>query len=95
MVAIVIGLALGAFILGDMLNSGSKLMKPSQMKIAEIDGESVQYPDFQKKVDELSEVYKMNTQQTQIDEKTWEQIREQVWQSYLQENIIGKAAQKL
>ena len=67
MVAIVIGLALGAFILGDMLNSGSNLMKPSQMKIAEIDGESVQYPDFQKKVEELSEIYKMNTQQTQID----------------------------
>ena len=95
MIAIVIGLALGAFILGDMLNSGSKLMRPSQMKIAEIDGESVQYPDFQKKVEELSEVYKMQTQQTQIDENTWEQIREQVWQGYLQENIIGKATEKL
>ena len=95
MIAIVIGLALGAFILGDMLNSGSKLMRPSQMKIAEIDGESIQYPDFQKKVEELSEVYKMNTQKTQIDENTWEQIREQVWQGYLQENIIGKATEKL
>ncbi len=95
MVAIVIGLALGAFILGDMLNSGSKLMRPSQMKIAEIDGESVQYPDFQKKVEELSEIYKMNTQQNQIAENTWEQIREQVWQGYLQENIIGKATEKL
>ncbi len=95
MIAIVIGLALGAFILGDMLNSGSKLMRPSQMKIAEIDGESIQYPDFQKKVEELSEVYKMNTQQTQIDENTWEQIREQVWQGYLQENILGKATEKL
>ena len=95
MIAIVIGLALGAFILGDMLNSGTNLMKPSQMKIAEIDGESIQYPDFQKKVEELSEVYKMNTQQTQIDENTWEQIREQVWQGYLQENIIGKATEKL
>ena len=95
MIAIVIGLALGAFILGDMLNSGSKLMRPSQMKIAEIDGESIQYPDFQKKVDELSEVYKMNTQQTQIDENTWEQIREQVWQGYLQQNILGKATEKL
>lgn len=94
-IAIVIGLALGAFILGDMLNSGSTLMRPSQMKIAEIDGESVQYPDFQKKVEELSEVYKMNTQQTQIDENTWDQIREQVWQGYLQENIIGKATEKL
>lgn len=95
LIAVVIGLALGAFILGDMLNSGSKLMKPSQMRIAEIDGESVQYPDFQKKVEELSEVYKMNTQQTQIDENTWDQIREQVWQGYLQENIIGKATENL
>jgi peptidyl-prolyl cis-trans isomerase D len=95
LIAVIIGLALGAFILGDMLNSGSKLMRPSQLKIAEIDGETVQYPDFQKKVEELSEVYKMNTQQSQIDENTWEQIREQVWQGYLQENIIGKATEKL
>lgn len=95
MIAIVIGLALGAFILGDMLNSGSNLMKPSQMKIAEIDGESVQYPDFQKRVEELSEIYKMNSQQAQIDENTWEQIREQVWQGYLQENIMGKATENL
>jgi len=95
LVAIVIGLALGAFILGDMLNSGSKLMTPSKMKILEIDGESVQYPDFQRKVEELSEVYKMNTQKTTIDETAWEQIREQVWQGYLQENILGKATEKL
>jgi peptidyl-prolyl cis-trans isomerase D len=95
MIAIVIGLALGAFILGDMLNSGSNLMKPSQMEIAEIDGESVQYPEFQKKVEELSEIYKMNSQQTQIDENTWEQIREQVWQGYLQKNILGKATENL
>ncbi len=95
MVAIVIGLALGAFILGDMLNSGSKLMRPKQMEIAKIDGESIEYPDFQRKVDELSEVYKMNTQKNQIDENTWDQIREQVWQEYLQENIIGKATADL
>lgn len=94
-IAIVIGLALGAFILGDMLNSGSTLMRPSQLKIAEIDGDAIQYPDFQKKVEELSEVYKMNTQQTQIDENTWEQIREQVWQGYLLEKIVGKATENL
>lgn len=94
-IAIVIGLALGAFILGDMLNSGSTLMRPSQLKIAEIDGDAIQYPDFQKKVEELSEVYKMNTQQAQIDENTWEQIREQVWQGYLLEKIVGKATENL
>lgn len=95
MVAIVIGLAMGAFILGDILNSGSKLMRPKQMEIAEINGTSISYPEFQKKVDELSEVYKMNTQKNQIDENTWVQIREQVWQEYLQQNTIEKAAQEL
>jgi len=91
MIAIVIGIALGAFILGDMLNSGSKLMKPSQMKIAEIDGESVQYPDFQKRVEELSEIYKMNSQNNQITESTWEQINKQIWTEHPQKNNIGKA----
>jgi peptidyl-prolyl cis-trans isomerase D len=37
----------------------------------------------------------MNSQQAQIDENTWEQIREQVWQGYLQENIMGKATENL
>jgi len=95
MIAIVIGLALGAFILGDMLNSGSKLMKPSQMRIAVIDGEDVQYPDFQRKVEELTEIYKMNSQKNQVDENTTEQIREQVWDGYLQENILGNVANNL
>lgn len=95
LIAIVIGLALGAFILGDMLNSGNKLMGPSKMKIAEIGGEDIQYPDFQKKTEELSEIYKMNSQQTQLDENTLEQIREQVWQGYLKENILGKASGEL
>lgn len=95
MVAIVIGLALGAFILGDMLNSGSTLMKPSQLEIAEIDGVTITYPEFQKKVEELSDVYKMQTQQTQLDENAWNQVREQVWQDYLQENILGRAADEL
>lgn len=95
MVAIVIGLALGAFVLGDMLNSGSTLMRPSQLKIAEVDGEKIEYPDFQRKVEELTEIYKLNTQSSQIDENTVEQLREQVWQEYLQETILGKTAENL
>jgi peptidyl-prolyl cis-trans isomerase D len=47
-----------------MLNAGSSLMRPSQMKIAEINGKSVQYPDFQKKIEKkLLKIYKMNSGQ--------------------------------
>ncbi len=88
LVAIIIGLALVAFILGDMLKTGSTLMRPSQLEVAEINGESVQYPDFQKKIEELSEVYKMNTGTSQLDESSWQQIREQVWQTILRELVM-------
>jgi peptidyl-prolyl cis-trans isomerase D len=94
-IAIVIGIALAAFILGDMLNSGSKLLRPSQLKIAEIDGEKIEQPDFQRKVEELVDIYKMNSQKNQIDESTTEQIKDQVWQEILQENTLGKAIKNL
>ncbi|HBL74049.1 MAG: hypothetical protein A2W90_12640 [Bacteroidetes bacterium GWF2_42_66] len=88
LVAVIIGLALLAFILGDMLQTGSTLMRPSQMEVAEINGESVQYPDFQRKIEELSEVYKMNMGVSQLDENAWNQVREQVWQTILRELVM-------
>jgi peptidyl-prolyl cis-trans isomerase D len=68
LIAIVIGLALAAFILGDLLQGGSTIFQKNQMEIGEINGESIQYPDFQRQVEELGEIYKMNTQQSQLDE---------------------------
>ena len=95
LVAIIIGLALVAFILGDMLKTGSTLMRPNQMEVAEINGESVQYPDFQKRIEELSEVYKMNMGVSQLDENAWTQIREQAWQAVLQELVMGEVYEDL
>ncbi|WP_423129180.1 peptidylprolyl isomerase [Gaoshiqia sp. Z1-71] len=88
LVAIIIGLALVAFILGDILNTGSSLLRPSQMEVASINGTSVQYPDFQKRIEETAEIYKMNSGQTQLDDNTWTQIREQVWQEVVREIVM-------
>jgi len=79
-IAIFIGMALAAFILGDAFKSGSSIMRGKQMELAEIAGNSVSYQEFQKKVDELSEIYKMNSGKTAIDQNTLEQIKEQSWQ---------------
>ena len=89
LVAIVIGLALVAFILGDALQQGNTLFQKSQNKIAEINGESIQYLDFQKKVEELGEIYKQNSGQSQLDENTWVQARETTWQKLPQGNFNG------
>lgn len=87
LVAIVIGISLAAFILGDMLQSGSSMFQRNQMEIGEINGESIQYPDFQQQVEELGEIYKQNTQQNQLDENSWVQVREQTWQTTVR-NIV-------
>jgi peptidyl-prolyl cis-trans isomerase D len=95
LVAGVIGLALVAFILGDMLNAGSSLMRPSQMKIAEVNGTSIQYPDFQRKVEETAEIYKMNSGRTQLDDNAWIQVREQVWQDFVREAVMSDVYEEL
>jgi len=80
-IAIFIGVALAAFILGDLFKSSSSIMRGKQMELAEIDGKSVTYPEFQSKVTELEEIYKMNSGKTSLDAQTSEQIKEQTWQS--------------
>ena len=95
LVAIVIGISLAAFILGDMLKSGSSMFQRSQMEIGEIDGESIQYPDFQKQLEELGEIYKQNSQQNQLDENSWVQVREQTWQSFVRKIVMGDVYKEL
>ena len=51
------------------------------MEVGEVDGESIQYPQFQRKIEELGDIYKMNSQQNQLDDNTWVQVREQTWQN--------------
>lgn len=95
LVAIIIGLALVAFILGDIFRSGSSLLRPQQLEVAEINGESIQYPDFQRQVEEMAEIYKMNTGSTQLDENIWVQVREQAWQNLVREIVMSDVYEEL
>jgi len=89
LVAIVIGISLAAFILGDMFSGGSTIFQRNQMEVGEINGESIQYPEFQKQLEELGEIYKQNMQQSQLDENSWVQVREQTWQNFVRKVVMG------
>jgi peptidyl-prolyl cis-trans isomerase D len=80
-IAILIGLALAAFILGDLFKSTSSLTRGKQMELAVIDGNTVTQPEFQAKVAELEAIYKLNSGKNSVDAATSEQIREQTWQN--------------
>ena len=59
LLVLVVGVALFAFIIGDFLNSGSTYFRQSQETVAEVDGEVIKIQEFQDRVDEMTEMYKM------------------------------------
>jgi peptidyl-prolyl cis-trans isomerase D len=95
LVAIVIGLALVAFILGDLLQSGSSIFTRGRLEVGTIKGESVQYQDYQRKVEELAEIFRSNTGQSQLDEESWVQVRQQTWETMVREKIMGDIYDRL
>jgi peptidyl-prolyl cis-trans isomerase D len=95
LVAIVIGVSLAAFVLGDLISGGSSVFQRNQLEIGVIDGESIQYPDFQKEVEELGEIFKQNYQTTQLDDNAWTQVREQAWQTKINEIVMGSVYAEL
>jgi peptidyl-prolyl cis-trans isomerase D len=95
LLAAVIFIALASFVLGDLLQSGSSLMKGKQMEIARINGESIEYPEFQASFDEISKIYKTNNQVNNLDDQAYQQILNQTWESMLQERIMGKVYEEL
>lgn len=87
LVALVIGFALLAFILGDFLNSGTTLFTGNQFEILNVNGNSVNYQEYQAKVEESETVYKLSSGQA-LAEGVGEQIRAQVWEGLIQENLL-------
>jgi len=93
LVAIIIGLALLAFILGDFMGKkGGR--SGNYYEIAEIAGKSITSQDFEKKINKLTEIYKL-TGNGIIDESTSENIREQSWQQLIREIILDDEYKEL
>ena len=88
LVAIVIGISLAAFILGDLLRGGSSILQGDRLEIGEVEGKSIKYPEFQQEVEELGEIYRMNNPENQLDERTWVEVREQTWQNTVRQIIM-------
>ena len=95
LLVLVVGLALFAFIIGDFLNSGSTYFRQSQEKIAIVDGEVINIQDYQTRVDEMSEMYKMQTGQNSLPEEYMSQIRQSVFDAMVQEIVLDEATSDL
>ncbi len=88
LIAIVIGGALLAFILGDMIRQGKSLMGAKKTHIAVINDKSVDVNDYQSRVDETEEYVKLIQGVDHLDEQTSQQVRSSIWDMTIRETIL-------
>ena len=95
LLVLVVGVALFAFIIGDFLNSGSTYFRQSQEKIAEIEGEVINIQDYQARVNEMTEMYKMQSGSTSLPEEYMTQVRQSVFDAMVQDIVLNDVTSKL
>jgi peptidyl-prolyl cis-trans isomerase D len=96
LVAGVIGLSLFLFVVSDFFGRGrgQRMKQKKYYEIGEIGGEMVSYQDYETRLQNLLEIYKLSGR-TNIDEATTETIREQTWQQMVREKILDNQYKKL
>lgn len=95
LVAIIIGLALLLFVVGDMLNSSQSLFTNSKFEIAKVAGKSISYDDFNRRVENLIEINKIQTGGTSVTEEMADNIRNSTWNLMIEEYIMTDEYDKL
>ena len=93
LLVVVIGLALFAFIASDAW----KVLQPHQGKqdVGEINGKTLTAQEYQKMVDEYAEVIKLTQGLNSLNDDQLTQVKDQVWQSYVNNQLIAAEAKKL
>ena len=91
--AVVIGLALAAFILGDMMGSGSPRM--GRRSVAEINGKGIGISEYMNREQALREFYELNAGGQSLDAELERQIQQETWRRLVRETIMDRSYQKL
>ena len=91
----VIGVALLAFILGDLLTSGNTFFRKLQDKAFVVDGSIVSTGEYFDRVTEWEEFQKMISGQNSLDENATSQIRDIVYEQMVKERLLDVQAEKL
>ena len=92
---IVIGLALFAFIAEEAFRSCEATKNQQRQQVGEVLGEKINVQEFQELVDEYQQVVKMTQGRDNLSEDELNSIKDQVWQTYVNNTIISKEAEKL
>ena len=91
----IIGFGLFAFIAEEAFRSCEATQNDKRQQVGEVLGEKISVQDFQKLVDEYSEVVKMQQGTQSLNEEQLNQVKDMVWNTYVQTKIVEKEADHL
>ncbi|MEN6589666.1 MAG: SurA N-terminal domain-containing protein [Proteiniphilum sp.] len=95
LLVIVIGVALLAFVLGDLFTSGTTLFGKARDKAFVVNGEVISTQQYADKITEFEEFQKTISGQSSLDENISSQIREAVYQQMVRERLLDNQTRKL
>jgi len=90
-----LGLALFAFIAEEFVRSLSYTKAETRQRVGEIYGKSINVQDYNALVDEYTDVIKFTNGLTSLNDDQVSMIRDQVWQTYVNQQLIGHECDKL
>lgn len=90
-----VGLALLAFIVGDFLKDGSTYFNKSKEIVAKVADEDINIKDFTAAIEQMTDVYKIETGKNELDEEMQTQLRASVWENMINEKLLNAEAEKL
>ena len=91
----IISLGLFAFIAEEAFRSCESSNNDKRQQVGEVLGEKINVQDFQKLVDEYSEVIKMQQGTENLNEDQLNQVKDMVWNTYVQTKLIENETKKL
>ena len=92
---IIIGLGLFAFIAEEAVRSCEATKNQQRQQVGEVLGNKINVQEFQALVDEYQEVIKMSQGRDNFSEEELNQIKDQVWNQYINEQIVAEECGKL
>lgn len=91
----IIGIALFAFIAGDLQRSCETTGQQRRMQVGEVLGEKLSVQDFQSLVDEYQDVMKMTQGRDNLTDEEMNSLKDQVWNNFIQNKLVSNEAEKI
>jgi len=91
----VIALGLFGFIAGDMFRSCESLSNQRRQQVGEVLGEKIGVQEFQALMEEYQDVLKLTQGRDNLSEEELNQVKDIVWNTFVNNKIIEKEAEKI